>query len=464
MKLFGYDIIKSKPTFPQQVPRKNRFIVKSTPRPAQTRDTFLAPQYSRFNADMPFAFNLDLIDVLRSNLAIMDAVPIKYNRLVGSFRLDAFGNTAVQEILDDFHRKVQVNWYCNGWNQFQYQMIDSAIAKGAGIGETIPWRALNGVARLKTARMNDFKFVNEKGRVRLAQRAPGGYGYSTFQNEDWIYYLALDQRDGHPMGYSIFYSVPFIAQILHRIWKSIENTVWRIGDPSFLVVVTGAEEGDEQEVEDAASSVETQFIQVQKDRREGLVRDVFAGIPKGAEIKVEIIGEKGRLTGMDVNLKHASEQIIAKSGLPGWLFGFHWASRETLAKHENDMIVASVKWIREMLDPVIERIFTTHLIMSGKAGAKWEHVWNEVNLLDEVEQAKARNYNAMADEKEIANAIAMLGEGWFESEEEFNDYLIEHGLRKSKLDGTYLNNKLKEIFAQRAARKVLKYDMRLLKR
>ena len=426
--------------------------------PAQTRESYASSIFS-FNAELPLQSNLGFFEVLRATIPPLDVVPIKYIRFIGEPYFEC-ENKSIQKKLEDFYKNVQVNWLGKGFALFLYQIIDSAIAKGMGFGELVPTTSMNAVDRLKIARANDFTFIADSGNngeIVLAQRDGKSFLPVRLKNNDLIYYLAFDQRDGHPQGYSLYHSLTFVTQILHRIQKAVENTIWRIGDPSFLVFVYGGKSTQPSVVNDAASQLQAQITNIMTDRRKGKTRDGFGGISgEDAKIEVKILGEGGEkiLSSLEIPYNVVIDEMVSKTSFPSWMLGFHRGTTERLSSNEADALVANIEWYRIMLNPIIERIFSTFLIFDGDAGIKWKHLWPPVTLRDEVEQARARSLNAMAAEKEINNIITELSMGWLDKQSA-EELLRANGLIKGCLTNGWFDQKLKKVAAYRTAKMLL---------
>jgi len=93
-----------------------------------------------------------------------------------------------------------------------------------------------------------------------------------------------------------------------------------------------------------------------------------------------------------------------------------WSSTERMSQYKADKLQATIKQQRRRLTPIIQRILDTYLILTGSAGERYEIKWNEVLLLDETEQARARYLNSQAAEKIIANTANMIELGWTDAE------------------------------------------------
>lgn len=334
-------------------------------------------------------------------------------------------------------------------------MLDSAIAKGMALGECV----LNegrGVAYLKNVDANSIRFLKKNGELVLAQQPEGALQPKELENLDLIYYYAPHQRDGHPQGYSIYYSLVFVQTIYYKLLKNIDAISWRVGDPSFLISITGGEGGKETLINKAAASLQSNITKIMKLRKAGKVGDAFIGLPKGSTVQVDIIGQGSEkiINSLKFPIEHIIDATIGATGLPAWMLGFHRGTTERLSDNESDELTSRIEWYRQTFDPIIERFFTTALLSLGYAGAKWKHVWDEVNLRDEQGKATARYRNALAAEKEINNIITMFIEGFIGSQAEAEDLLRLNGLipaGKSLPEG-WFERKVLEVEAAKAMR------------
>lgn len=418
MRLFGFRTDKA-----QEVQYK--------PMPSQTRNPWENPIISSFGSQATLNYNLDFYDRIRKELPILDAVPIKYNRLIGDFSFEA-DNDATRKELIEFKERVGVGHFQIGFKTFQLQMFDSCISKGMGFGETVPLASMRDVAYLKVAKANNMRFLEKDGQIILGQMRNDYFQPVPFENQEYIHYLATDLRDGHPQGVSVFYSMPFITQVLTRMFKSIDNTVWRVGDPSFVVQIKGEKATHGTLTKKIAGDVQSQIEQVMKARRLGKTRDVYAGLPDGITLEIDILGDGKFIEHLEYPMNQIIDEIVGKTGLPHWMLGINrtMGMNATLSDTQADMLNSDISWYRSQFDPIIERIFETHLILTGKAGQRWKHVWNPINLRDEKTEAEARKYNADAAKIELENIMAMDAMGLFSGQEEVDDLLRDSGLIK----------------------------------
>lgn len=408
-------------------------ISGGTARPPQTRHGYDVPTGKMFYTEIPFIHNLDFYDMLRATIPPCDILPLKYISLIGHHRVNTFRNQRISDLLTEFQKKVPVNYFDKGINSFIFQLLDSGIGKGMGFGEIVPLKSLNGISYLKIARANDFRFIKEKDEtLSLGSAKFDSFLVKRFSEQQYILYYGPEKRDGHPQGYSIFHSMPFVTQIYHRLLKDIDLLADRFGNASIFTILKGEANSNAETIKALAQEIQSEVTTVMQAKRVGQPRDSFVGLPEGIDIEFKILGEGGEkiIPMLRFPLEFIIDNITSKSGLPAWMLGFHRGTTERLSDNEADMIVERIKWYRDGLTPLLDRIYTMFLILTGNAGNKIEVEWDEVNLKDEKSQSQARYMNASAMEKELAIILTMQEAGLYRSKDEFTEALRDAGLIK----------------------------------
>jgi hypothetical protein len=399
---------------------------------SQTRESSQSPFESTLADYKALNQNLGIYKMIREAVPILDVAVLKYVRLMGNFRLDGLGNKTIQDSLDNFQRQVRVGWFDNGFGNWQDQLVDSAVSLGMGFGEVVPQIDLSGIHRLKIADATTFRFVKDGNSYVLGQIQSGEWEPIKMQNQEYLHCLSFDQRNGEPQGYSMFYSLPFMTQIFLRIQKAIDNQIWRVGDPSFIVAIEGGKASNAQDVKSLSSKLQDEITSIMKDRKQGKVRDAHIGLPNETKLNLMTLGANNELFDLEVPIHAVLEQIVSKTGFAPFMFGLYkWSSTERLSTHQNDMIVSTIKGYRTQFDSILEKTISTHLILEGNAGAKWQWEWNDVNLLDEVERARSRHLTASAKEKELKNILSLYFDYELISEQEAIDNIMILDIVKS---------------------------------
>ena len=124
----------------------------------------------------------------------------------------------------------------------------------------------------------------------------------------------------------------------------------------------------------------------------GSVRDVVAL----GEVDIRTIGADSQIPETENAARQILEQLVSKTGLPPFLLGLSWSSTERMSAQQADLLTSELTSIRRSLTPVIEKVCGLWLAMHGFAEA-FEVAWDDINLQDEVEEAKARWYDAQTE-------------------------------------------------------------------
>lgn len=424
------------------------------PARSQTRDALSSPFTTAFNSYQPFQHNIGLFRTIREAIPFVNIAIQKKVKLIGWADFETYGDKKLKEKLTAFKDEVQVNWFSRGLMTMISELAGSAFETGMGFGEIVPTKSYTDIYRLKTCRTEDFRFALHKGELVIATFDNNEFQAVPVEYQDLVTFLAFDQRDGHPMGYSALYSLPFVSQILLRMEKSWENATWRAGDPTYVTIVTGGDNQSPAEVKQISDAIGDQVKNVMALRRQGQTADIHGGVPYGGKVEIRALGADTSMTIAEISVRTILEQIISELDLPPSMLGVSWATTERMSKDQNDMLVSSIKWERYRLNSIIRQIIDIYLIMTGDAGKRYDVTWTDVNLLDETEQAKARLFNAQANEKTIANVAMMIEYGW-QDEAEASDYLRREGIIAGKMPSGWWKSMRGIQFAKKMATELL---------
>jgi hypothetical protein len=130
--------------------------------------------------------------------------------------------------------------------------------------------------------------------------------------------------------------------------------------------------------------------------KQGSVRDFVAV----GDVDIKVIGADNQVLDSQVPVRQILEQLIARTGIPPFLLGLSWSSTERMSAQQADMMTSEITAIRRTLNPVVERICELWLRLHGFSGGA-EVQWDDINLQDEVEEAKATLYLQQAKNLEL---------------------------------------------------------------
>lgn len=406
-----------------------------------------------FDEYVPFSHDYALYDSMRNNLPLIEACYTKYKMLIGVPEFDFGKNKQAAEVAEEFIERVRVNQFDMGLYQWIVGLVDSALHYGNGYGELVPNRGLNDVAYLKNAPSKNMRFIKtEDGNLTLGQIDQFGMKAIPFQQQDFIYHLAFWKREGHPQGYSLLYSLPFVVNLLQYVKVSLKKQWIRIGDPTFMFMIETDKEMKEVSDYTAASEVinkiGSEWKSVQQARLRGQFADVVGAPPPGSKVVLKTIGEGMVVPDVEISMRILIEEIVAQTGFPLFFFGFHWGGNYNLTTHQNDMIVNQINFIRNCIDPLLDRAFKQLFQLKGILNVDYDWQWPDVNLRDEVQQARAEQMQAQAVKLGIESRIQAMELGLL-TPESFVDWLVEIGVESEKNVKILSKQKMAELFIKR---------------
>ena len=143
-----------------------------------------------------------------------------------------------------------------------------------------------------------------------------------------------------------------------------------------------------------------------RESRDGVVRDFVAV----GDVDIRVIGADAPILDSEIPVRQLLEQIVAKTGIPPFMLGLNWNSTERMSAQQADMLTTEITAIRRTLTPALERICGLWLRMHGYT-CGFSVVWEDINLQDQVEEAKAAWYRQQARQIAQSGERAERGEG-----------------------------------------------------
>lgn len=402
----------------------------------QINDSWDYHLYHIFKNHEVMSHNYELFDSMRANIPIIEACYRKYEMLIGMPEFNFCGNNMAQKVASEFLERVRVNYLDYGLQNWLIQMVDSALHYGSGFGELIPKRSFDGVAMLKNASAKNIRFIKlANGNIAIGQYSSSGFHVIPFDRMEFIYQLAIWKRDGHPQGYGMLFNLPFMAKLFNYVTISMMKNWVRSGDPTFAFFIETDKDalnsGNFVASRESIAQLEAKWQQVMRDRMQGRYRDIIGAPPPGSKVVIKTIGEGVTMPDFEVSIRTIIEEIVAQTGFPLFFFGFHWGGNYNLTTHQNDMIVNQINYIRSCIDPILDRMLHQLFLLHNIIDVQYDWEWPEVNLRDEVEQAKAAYDRASALATKLKAMLDAYSVGLC-SEQAIINFLIKEGIEDEK--------------------------------
>lgn len=337
---------------------------------------------------------LSLYRQLRESVPVIDAAIGKLIRLIGDFSLIGADDTATDAV-NYFADHVKVGAVGVGLRQFLSTYLDQLLTYGAAVGEIVPSYSGRDIAALYNAPLSavELKAGDSPLDVRICAR--GIAGTREVAHPELICYTLLNPEPGTLRGNSILKGLPFVSELLLKIFDSVGQNFERAGNVRFAVTYHPPAGSSQLNAKQRVDEIAREWGKAMRDT--GRVCD-FVSV---GDVSIKAIGADNQILDCDVPIRHVMEQIVAKLSIPPFLLGLSWSTTERMSSQQADILTSELEYYRGLLTPVIRKVCAAYLSLSGyHPGVKV--IWDNISLQDETELASARLDNARAAQIEAA--------------------------------------------------------------
>lgn len=337
----------------------------------------------------------ELYRAVREAVPVVDAAVYKLVRMTGGVTVRC-GDRGAEDALKKFLRTVPTGRGQFGINAFLDCYLDSLLTYGQAVGEIVPAVGNREIAALLCARTEDIEIREGENPLEFwicGSDESGKMVELPYQN--LLLFTPLNPETEHPYGVSLLRGLPFLSDILTTIYHTIGINWERCGNVRFAVTCQDSEGVNASE---RSQVLAEEWSRAMQETRSGNVRDFVAV----GDVSIRVIGGDTPILDSEVPVRQILEQIVAKTGIPPFMLGLSWSSTERMSTQQADLLTTEITAIRRSLTPIIERICRLWLRMHG-FGCGFEVVWDDINLQDQVEEARAELYREQARKLRIEN-------------------------------------------------------------
>lgn len=336
---------------------------------------------------------------IREAVPIIDAAIGKLVRLSGGMYA-LCEDAQAQEELNEFLRTVGVGHAQTGFSTFLDSYLDSLLTSGRAVGEIVPDEEGREIAAVLCHRVEDMML--REGETPLDMRFCGYDAAGRLRElprQELLLFTPLLPEADNPYGVSMLRSMPFMANLLSQIYYAMGQNWERCGNVRFAVVYKPqGEEPDSGLAKERAELLAQEWSGAMQETRGGSVRD-FVSV---GDVSIRAIGADNVMPECEVPVRQILEQLVAKTGIPPFLLGLSWSSTERMSSQQADMLTSEITALRRTLTPMAERVCRLWLRMHGY-GCRFRVEWDDINLQDLVEEAKAELYREQARKLRLEN-------------------------------------------------------------
>ena len=326
---------------------------------------------------------------IREAIPVLDAAVGKLVRLSGGFQVSCRDRQS-QRALEKFLATCPCGRGQVGMDSFLAGYIDSLLTYGRAIGELVV-----AGGKLRAVCWGDVTRLDVQQGESLLETViwgPDGKGLMRpLPYQNLLLFTTLNPEPAAPYGVSIFRGMPFLADILMKIYNTIGVNWERSGNIRYSVICRGGEEMDPAVVQERGRQVAQEWVRAMEDGKNGTVRDFVAV----GDVEIKVIGGESPILDSEVPVRQILEQLVAKTGLPPFLLGLNWATTERMSTQQADLLTSELWALRRSVQPAVEKICRTFLSLEG-LDPQVEILWDDISLQDITEEARAELYMAQA--------------------------------------------------------------------
>ena len=343
---------------------------------------------------------------IREAVPIVDAAIWKLIRLSGGVIVNCRDQKA-QEGLDWFLQHVDTGRGQRGIQSFLDCYLDSMLTCGRAVGEIVPNRGRTDIAALLCGNVADIEIKEGDSPMKFAIWGRDGNGtMRELPRQDLLLFTPFQPETDSPYGVSMLRSMPFLTGILLKIYQATGMNWERMGNVRFAVVYKpGDTPLDQNLVRERSQQIAREWSAAMQAGKDGSVRDFVAV----GDVDIKVIGADNQVLDSEVPVRQILEQLVARTGIPPFLLGLSWSSTERMSTQQADMMTSEITAIRRSLEPVVERICELWLRLHGY-DSRVEVDWQDINLQDLVEEARAELYWQQTRSLEMDNDAREKGE------------------------------------------------------
>lgn len=357
--------------------------VVAVPQTSGARHPFLTLQ----NYNPLSSADMALYKSLREAIPIIDAAIYKLIRLIGTFEVSCESRTA-ELLLRDFFKTVNVGGTRQGIDAFISTFLEQLLTYGTSVGEMVTDGST--VTHLYNADLKAISLSEGNSPVEITVCADKGNGsFIPVKYPSLILLSVLNPEPGSIYGTSILKGLPFVSDILLKIYNTIGTNWERVGNVRFAVTYKPQNDViDKAYAKERAMLVANEWSKAMSSGS-GAAKDFVAV----GDVNIKAIGADNQILDSDVPVREMLEQIIAKLGIPPFLLGLSWSTTERMSFQQADILTSEIEFYRRQLNPVISQICRLFLRLHG-FDCGFEIEWEAITLQDITELSRSRYYDA----------------------------------------------------------------------
>lgn len=359
---------------------------------------------SPFNR-VPVQANYGLYHNLRQTVPLINAAISKTAEFVGCPEIDAEPDTKAD--IEAWLAALHVNRLQTGWKNWLSTWLSNALEYGRAHTEiilTADRTDLYALLELHPATIQ-LRPATDRYSVDVMQNQFGSF--SPVKLNPLLLLNAVHNVQGDdPNGTSLLWGLPFVAEIVVNMTRSLGRTWERFGSPRYHVNWDPGDDFSDPSGEQSAaimSGMAGNFQQVAEDDAEGnSKRDFFTS----GKVSVSVIGAAGEQLDFETPMRTLTEQIVAATGIPPFVFGLQWATTERMSAVQAALLSEMIHNLRAEITGEIEYLVRLRQQLSG-GDTEFAICWPAPTLLDDLDTSRAALFTEQSRDQLIKNELEL---------------------------------------------------------
>jgi hypothetical protein len=326
---------------------------------------------------------------IREAVPIIDVAISKLVKLMGGFKI-SHSNEALCHEINQFLREVKVGVCGIGIESFMQIYMNQLLTYGTAIGEIVLNEEGNKIAALYNSPLENIILKQESNNLKL--KIMRSSGKTEIKYPELILISALNPEPGEIYGNSLLKGLPFMSEILLKIFTAIGINWERVGNTRFAITYNPGGDSDAFTKERAEQIAREWSIAMKNS-----VPTDFIAI---GDIKIKAIGADNQILDSKVPVRQILEQIVSKFSIPPFLLGLSWSTTETMSTQQADLLTNELESYRRILNPIIFKICKIWFELKGFE-TDFEINWEYISLKDKLRDANAKFIETRTKELEM---------------------------------------------------------------
>ena len=242
---------------------------------------------------------------MREAIPVLDAAVAKMVRLCGGFEVRCRDREA-QHRLNGFLQMMPCGRGQMGIESFLSGYLDSLLTYGRAVGELV----IAG-GKLRAVCWGDVTALEaQEGENPLETVLWGTDEHGLLRPlpyQQLLLFTTMNPEPAHPYGVSMFRGMPFLADILLKIYNTIGVNWERAGNIRYSVICKGGENLDPVTAQERGKAVAAEWSRAMEDNKNGTVRDFVAV----GDVEIKVIGGEAPILDSETPVRQILEQLVA---------------------------------------------------------------------------------------------------------------------------------------------------------